>query len=107
MLDKGKVGGIGIESLEEIGVFGAFVSLGDKSKKEGDLELGLGGIDTVEETVKFGIVKSSFELGVGGSFFGEEFVGIFTGFLIVLSIISIETGSCASESTREGIGDGA
>jgi len=81
--------------------------LGDEGEEEGNLELNLRGIDAVEEAIEFGIAEGGFQLGVGGSFFGEEFVGIIAGFLIVLGIVSVKTGSCTREGAREGVGDRA
>lgn len=107
MLDEREVGGIGVEGLEKIRVFGAFVSLSDEGEKEGNLELDLGNINAVKKAVEFGTAKVSLEFGVGRRFFGEEFFGVIAGFLANLSIISVKAGCSASEGTREGIGDGA
>ncbi len=81
--------------------------MGDESKKKRNLELGLGDIDAIEKTIKFGVAEGGLEFGIGGSFFGKEFFGVIAGFLIVLSVISVEAGSRTSKGAREGIGDGA
>ena len=62
-----------------IGVFGTLVSLGDESKKKRNLELGLGDIDAIEKTIKFGVAEGGLEFGIGGSFFGKEFFGVIAG----------------------------
>lgn len=107
LLDECKIGGIGIKSLQKIGVFGAFVGLGDKREKEGNLELNLSDIDTVEEAVEFGVAKGIAEFGVGWGFFGKELLGVIASFLADLGVVSVKAGRSAGESAREGIGDGA
>lgn len=106
MFDEGKIGRISVKGLRQIGVFGTFVSLGDEGEKEGNLELSLGDVNAIEKTIELGVTESGFEFGIGGSFFGEELIGVFARLLIVLSVVSVEARSGTGESAREGIGDG-
>lgn len=107
MLDEVEAGGIGVEGLEEVGVGGAVGGLLDDGKEKGNLELDLDGVNAVQNTIEFGISKGGAEFSEGGGFFGEEFLGVVGGFLVLLSVVSFETRGGTSERAREGIGDGA
>lgn len=107
MFDECEVSGIGIEGLEKIGVFGAFVGLGNEGEEKGNLELNLGDIDAIKKTVEFGVAEIGFEFGIGGGFFGEEVLGVITGFLTDFGVIGVKAGRSTGEGARERIGDGA
>lgn len=60
-VDRGDAGVVLLEDREELGVASMINCLRDEAEENGDLELDLTSVDTVEDTVKLGVAEGEDE----------------------------------------------